>query len=256
VRFFHADSIGNIEACIVKHYKQMEIVSDNRTSFTLLPPWVILSETTVKQSASDASPLLGGQLLRSILTGERYPITLFHAMLTRIRAGNIVSQTKAAVIKAILLRNFTTNTNESEVITMSLNTESDNKPYVLGRLFAVLEKLQRDAAGGALNATIRDRYFANACANPGIVFPTLLRLSMHHSAKLDRPGFYERLKTELLGKLEVEKPFPAALSLEDQGRLIVGYYHQTQDLYTSKKPENKELNEAENAKETNDREEQ
>jgi CRISPR-associated protein Csd1 len=58
---------------------------------------------------------------------------------------------------------------------------------------------------------------------------------MHHSAKLDKPGYYEKLKTDLLGLVDVENPFPAALSLDEQGLFILGYYHQTQVFFTPKK---------------------
>lgn len=117
---------------------------------------------------------------------------------------------------------------------MALNEQTENKPYVLGRLFAVLERLQEQSAGVKLNATIRDKYFANACANPGNAFPTLLKLSMNHTAKLENPVFFEKLKGSLLEKLDADKPFPAALNLEDQGKFILGYYHQRQNFFTKK----------------------
>ena len=230
IRFFLRDSFGNILNNNVQHYAQMEIYSSRREKFPHIPPWMLLSETTVKKSASDAMPLLGGQLLNAITTGSHYPMMLYQAMLTRIRAGEDVNRTKAAIIKAVLIRNY----NESEVTTVALNTETNKKPYILGRLFSVLEQLQNRASGGNLNTTIRERYFASACANPAGVFPTLLKLSMHHSAKLDNAVFYEKLKTELLGKLDIEDPFPQALDLEEQGMFILGYYHQTQDFFTKK----------------------
>jgi CRISPR-associated protein Csd1 len=187
---------------------------------------MILSETTVKKSASDATPLLGGQLLESIITDKAYPLTLFNAILTRIRAGEEINQTKAAVIKAVLIRNF-----KSEVATVSLNKDSKNIPYILGRLFSVLEYLQEKANG---SSTIRQRYFSSACSNPVNVFPTLLSLSMHHADKLDNATWFEKQKSDLISNLDAENPFPSALSLQQQGEFIVGYYHQQQDRYTKK----------------------
>ena len=163
-------------------------------------------------------------------------MTLYNAILTRIRAGEDINKTKASIVKAVLIRNY----NEQEVTTVALNTQISNTPYTLGRLFSVLEKLQKEASGGNLSSTIRDKYFATACANPASVFPTVLKLSMHHAAKLDNAVFYEKLKTELLGKLDAETPFPKALSLDDQGRFILGYYHQTQDFYTKKENKTEE----------------
>jgi CRISPR-associated protein Csd1 len=237
VRFFISNTFGNILNNVLSYYHAMTIVKPNFDKFDFLPPWILLSETTVKKKSGDAAPLLGGQLLNSIITGAIYPLTLYNAIIGRIRAGEEVNRTKAAIIKAVLMRNY----EESEATTMALNLDSDSKPYVLGRLFAVLERLQQQAAGGSLNATIRDRYFSSASSNPGNVFPTLLKLSTHHSAKLDNAVYFEKLKTDLLGRLDEQSPFPTAFSLEDQGRFILGYYHQIQDFFTSKKDkENKE----------------
>jgi len=229
VRFFYQCDFGSLMRNIQEHYDRLAIVSDGRTPYRFLPLWLILSETTVKETASDASPLLGGQLLRSVLTGTDYPLTLYNAILTRIRAGAPVTQAKAAVIKAILIKNKCFK--ESEVTTVSLNEESSIKPYVLGRLFATLEQLQRGAADGQLNRTIHDSYFTSACMNPENVFSTILRLSSHHMAKLrkTKPGYavtLDRRIAELMGKLDEEKPFPSSLGVDDQGRFILGYYHQ------------------------------
>ncbi|MCL2528354.1 MAG: type I-C CRISPR-associated protein Cas8c/Csd1 [Defluviitaleaceae bacterium] len=228
VRFYLADSFGNFIQRIREHYQYMEIVSDGRTKSKRFPIWVILSETTIKKSASDAHPLLAGQMMRQILQGQPYPLTLYNAILGRIRAGDNINQCKAAIIKAILIKNY----DAKEVTTVALNQESTNQAYVLGRLFAVLESLQNRANQGA---TIRERYFASASTNPGSVFPTLLKLSFHHMAKLDSAVFYEKLIGDLLGCVKDDKPFPAALNLENQGKFILGYYHQRQDLFKSKK---------------------
>jgi len=190
---------------------------------------LILSETTVTGTASDATPLLGGQLLRSVLTNSDYPLTLYNAILTRIRTGSPVTQTKAAVIKAILMKNTTFK--ESGVATVSLNEYSANQAYVLGRLFATLEQLQRGSADGLLNRTVYDSYFTSACMSPASVFSTMLCLSSHHLVKLrkTKPGYavtLDRRIAELMDRLNEEKPFPSSLNTGDQGRFILGYYHQ------------------------------
>lgn len=117
---------------------------------------------------------------------------------------------------------------------MSLNPESKNTAYLLGRLFSVLEKIQKDATP-EINTTIKDRYFSSACATPLITFPSLLKLSQHHIAKAEYGYVGENKMAEILDKLEVEdKPFPAHLSLEEQGIFVLGYYHQRNDFYTKK----------------------
>ena len=116
---------------------------------------------------------------------------------------------------------------------MSLNTESSYTPYVLGRLFAVLEGTQQMANPG-INATIKDRFFNSACATPAAVFPILLKLSNSHLKKLDtgKSVYWSRKIGELVEKMETE--FPAHLSLQEQGAFILGYYHETQKRFEKK----------------------
>lgn len=117
---------------------------------------------------------------------------------------------------------------------MALNEQSTIPAYLLGRLFAVLEKVQQEAIGD-VNASIKDRYFTSACASPASVFPILLRLSQHHISKVGAYYHDKRIET-ILNKLDVEKnPIPAHLSLDDQGVFVLGYYHERKDLWTSKK---------------------
>lgn len=117
---------------------------------------------------------------------------------------------------------------------MSLNEQSTLPAYVLGRLFAVLEKAQLEAIPN-LNATIKDRYFTTACASPASVFPVLLRLSHHHIAKAEYGRISDRRIQDLLDLLDLEKnPFPAHLTLDEQGIFILGYYQQRAAFYVSR----------------------
>lgn len=224
VRFFHHNRFGNIVQHITDHYRNLKILG--KSKFAFIPPWMILSETTVKKKTKDVLPLLGGQLFESIISSKIYPMTLYHAILRRIRAGEETNTTKAAIIKAILIKNF-----GSEVATVALNKESNNIPYTLGRLFSILENLQERAIG---SSTIRQSYFSSASTNPSTVFPRLLALSMHHADKLDSSVWFEQQKGDLIDKLDPDNPFPQTLSLQEQGEFIVGYYHQQQERYKKK----------------------
>ena len=104
--------------------------------------------------------------------------------------------------------------------------------YRLGRLFAVLERIQQQAMPG-INATIRDRYYGAASTTPVAVFTTLLRLKNAHLKKLaDGPtAYFERLIGEVV---EPMNEFPRQLALPDQGRFALGYYHQLQAFFTRK----------------------
>ena len=113
---------------------------------------------------------------------------------------------------------------------MALDVTNTNPGYRLGRLFAVLEKIQEEASPG-INATIRDRFYGSASGTPVAAFPHLMKLKNHHLAKLENRGRavnLEKIVGEIMDGLD---DFPTHLSLQDQGRFAVGYYHQRQDFF-------------------------
>lgn len=237
VRFFLRDTFGSFAQNLQKHAEEMVIDCSEKEKFRSLPIWAVVNETTrtVPGQPAKPSPQLAGDLLRAVLTGGRYPATLLNGVTLRIRAEQNVTRGRAAVIKAYYLRNYPTELNK-EVYTVSLN-ETTNVPYLLGRLFSVLEAVQK-AANPGINTTIKDRYFNAACATPGMAFPTLLRLSQKHLRKLNDglATHYDKQITELMAQLP-ESGFPARLSLPDQGKFTIGYYHQTQKRYVKKNEE-------------------
>lgn len=120
---------------------------------------------------------------------------------------------------------------------MALDPLNTNPGYRLGRLFAVLEKIQEEAQPN-INTTIRDRFYGAASTSPVAVFSQLLKLKNHHLAKLENPGRKVNLE-KLIGEIMSGiSEFPAHLTLNDQAYFSVGYYHQRQDFFTSKKGNN------------------
>lgn len=241
IRFFYHNGFGNIVSNIKKHYEDIHIVTDNRGKFDTFPLWALLRET-INAKSSDKMPLpqMSGDLMKSMITGSRYPETLMNQTMLRIRAEHSVTRGRAGIIKAYLIRN-TSNMADGfkEVSTVSLNQESNYTPYVLGRLFAVLEGLQQSANPG-INATIKDRYFNSACATPAAVFPILLKLSNSHLKKLEKGAsvYWSKQIGNLTDRLGLS--FPAHCTLQEQGAFILGYYHQTQKRFEKKSVNNKE----------------
>ncbi len=237
VRFFYRRSFGEIVRNLKRHYEDIQIIADNRSKWGSMPLWALLRET-VNQKASDKSPLpqLAGDVMKSMLSGGRYPETLFSQTMLRIRAEHDITRGKAGILKAYLIRNTSNLPDRDqimEVTKVSLNAESSYTPYVLGRLFAVLEGVQQTANPG-INATIKDRFFNSACATPAAVFPILMKLSNSHIKKLDtgKAVWWSRQIGELTDKLG--DAFPAHLSLQEQGSFVLGYYHQTQKRFEKK----------------------
>lgn len=174
--------------------------------------------------------------MRSILSGTPYPATLLQAALRRIRSDTKerVKPVRAALIKAYLNRfyHFYPSDTFKEVSEL-LDVNQPSVGYQLGRLFATLEKIQEEASPG-INATIKERFYGAACATPVTVFPNLLRLKVHHAAKLDHKGRvveFERLLGEIMGNL---KDFPSHLDIHQQGLFALGYYHQRQAFFQTK----------------------
>ena len=184
-------------------------------------------------NTENVSPKLAGDLARGVLTGTAYPQSLLATMLRRIHSDGEVAYARAAAIKACLVRNSRLRGNPLEVSIM-LDPNSTDPAYCCGRAFALLEVIQKDSAGDGLNRTIKDSYFSSASTTPSLIFPRLCRLSQHHLAKLDTGHRIHREKQlgEVLNNLTV---FPRLLSLEDQGKFVLGYFHQTKDIYTSRK---------------------
>ncbi|NMA24764.1 MAG: type I-C CRISPR-associated protein Cas8c/Csd1, partial [Clostridiales bacterium] len=231
VRFFLMDPFGNMVRNMKEHYERLEIVPDNRNKWKNIPLWALLRETANQKTNDKPSPQMSGDMLRAVLTSGRYPATIYNQVNLRIRAEHDITRGRAAIIKAYLLQN-TQEDHLKEVSTVALNEQSEYTPYVLGRLFSVLEGTQQ-AANPGINSTIKDRFFNSACATPAAVFPILLKLANSHLRKLE--GGMQSYWSKQIGDLTVKLDgFPYNLSLHDQGAFILGYYHQTQKRYEKK----------------------
>lgn len=240
VRFFYQNLFGTILNNIARHYHRMEIVKSFRVDNEYLGIQKMLDET-VNQKSKDKTPVpnMAAMVLKAMLDDSRYPESLYMDTLIRIRAEQgKVTYGRAAIIKAFLIKNRGWKEGEND---MGLNEECKETSYVLGRMFAVLESIQKDANPG-INATIRDRYFNSACATPASIFPVLIKLKNSHIKKIDRGSvagkiYYEKLLADLMGKLDVSEKnagIPKRLSLEEQGKFMLGYYHQIQKKYEKK----------------------
>jgi CRISPR-associated protein Csd1 len=241
IRFWHTDDLGHLAERFGEHYRDL-MIEPAPWRGTLPAIWRLLYETAVQRRAENVPAHLAGEVMRAILTGNRYPRALLAAVIMRMRADGAINGLRTAICKACLARDFRKGI-EKEDVPMGLNRDEPDPAYRLGRLFGVLESVQR-AALGNLNATIRDRYYGAASATPAAVFPMLLRTATHHIAGLRKgkgadwvkkpgqaAGWYDWEIGQILAGFE--QKFPKSFRLEDQGRFAIGYYHQRYQ----KKPE-------------------
>jgi len=235
VRFWQIGTIAEFADRIRRHFEDLRIMKPPKEpEFYSL--WRLLVNIATQDKSENIPPNVAGDFMRSILNGTPYPQTLLQSTLRRIRSDteNRVKPVRAALIKAYLNRYLRAHPNKGEKeIEMALDTEQPSVGYQLGRLFAVLEKIQEEASPG-LNATIRERYYGSACSSPVTVFGTLMRLKNHHLPKLENKGRAVNLE-KLVGEIvDHFDDFPAHLDLHEQGRFAIGYYHQRQDFFTKK----------------------
>lgn len=230
VRFFYRNTLGAIMKNVNDHYARMEIVGN---LFPVTPLWAMLRETVnLHTTDKSPSPVMSGAVARAIFSGTRYPASLLEATTLRIRAERDITPGRAAILKAYYLKNPNSQCPE-EVLHVSLNENSTNIPYTLGRLFAVYEAVQERANPG-INATIKDKYFNSAASTPATIFPILDNLCQKHLRKLDTGLriYYDKQITQLKNILGETNPL--RLTLPEQGSFNLGYYHQKQSIYTKK----------------------
>ena len=233
VRFFWQNSFGTLARNVANHYERLEIVKPAFDKRPTLPVGALLRETVnLNARTPEPEPRLAGDLMLAILNDTPYPATLLYGVALRIRAERTVTRGRAAIIRAYYLKN-SRDENLKEVMTMQLNDQTNYLPYLLGRMFSVLEAVQA-AANPGINATIRDRYFNAASATPATVFPLLLNLAQKHLAKLDKGQeiYYDKQITAICGM--IGETLPARMNLPEQSAFQLGYYHETQKRYTKK----------------------
>lgn len=238
IRFWYEGTVSDLKQKIALHFKDIEIIRPpNAREFLSL--FQILVSTATAGKADNIAPNLGGEIARAVLSGTAYPRTLLAGAVIRCKAEQKVTHARAAAIKGFLVRQSRLAGKKRKEVQVALDTTNDNIGYVLGRLFAVLERIQEQAhkEGGQirLNKTIRDTFFGSASSSPLVTFKRLQDLAIHHLAKIRNSGqnttWLERLMQEVMGKIPPQG-IPSTLMLDDQGRFAVGYYHQRRDFFS------------------------
>lgn len=180
VRFFLRDSFGKLMRNVNEHYERLEIAGAKYPTLTL---WGLLSATVRDPRKQAPSPILSGATARAVFSGTPYPVSLMEAVLLRIRAEQNVTWERAAILKAYLIKNNERKEDHSmfsEVTSVQLNEDCNYTPYLLGRLFRVMEEIQLASTGWSVNRSIKDSYFNSAASTPLSVFGKLFALSNYH----------------------------------------------------------------------------
>lgn len=242
VKFFYKNKFGDMMKHIHEHHLDMQLNETDKQ----IPIWVLKNELKSPVSNKDnLPPDLNVKLFDSILNHKPYPRYLLYTAIYRMKVDQdndkkkfvAVNRKRVRIMKACLTR---LNIIKKEDFCM-LNIENKESAYNCGRLFAVLEMIQRNALGKNVNATIKDKFFSSACSTPYLAFPRLLKLTQNHLGKMTSEGtkiYYEKMLAEIMGNLG--DTFPKALNMEKQGMFILGYYQQKEVFFTKKTTEENE----------------
>ncbi|SEM19841.1 CRISPR-associated protein, Csd1 family [Roseovarius azorensis] len=230
VRFYWTGDFGVLTENYQRYLSDTALQPPPRNGWP--PLWRYLVELAVQGKRENVPPLIAGEWMRAILTGAGYPLTLLSTTLMRIRSDGEVNALRAAILKSVLIRNF-----KSKEAPVALDPANTNKGYMLGRLFAVYEEVQRAALGANVNATIKDKFYGAASATPQKVYRTLDAGSQNHFSKLRKvsPGRavnLEKLLTSITDLMDpCDDPIPASLNSAEQALFGLGYYHQRSDFF-------------------------
>lgn len=190
-----------------------------------------------RTGGTQLSAMLATSWIQAALKGTPYPTALLTLALQRLSDPSLgvrLSETCCAVMKAVLLRM----PGQKREITVALDENNTDMPYLLGRLFAVMERLQEVAIPG-IGAGIRKTHFAAAFHSPANTYPSLLALSAHHAAKTENKRRFsgrwlENMKLKIIDQMP--QKFPARLLPVDQGQWHIGYGQQLAALNAPRQP--------------------
>ncbi|PWL18926.1 type I-C CRISPR-associated protein Cas8c/Csd1 [Falsochrobactrum shanghaiense] len=233
IRFFYEGSFQTLTRRYQRFVSEMRVEPPPRDDYP--PLWRYLVELAVLRKRENVPPNLAGDWMRSILAGTNYPLTLLSTTLMRIRADGEVNALRTGILKAVLMRNY------KMEVPVALDPEERNKGYLLGRLFAVYEEIQRAALGNNVNATIKDKFYASASATPRKVFSMLDAGSANHLSKIGKQSKGRqinlvRLQEEIMDLMEPGKdPYPSSFSANEQALFGLGYHHQHSEFFKSRK---------------------
>lgn len=241
VRFWYESTVADMAINIAQWFDDIRMVKGINSPYPEYMPLLrLLCNLVFEGKSENLPPNLVADTTKAILNGGILPITLLQMAIRRNRAEQSVTYARASLIKAYLNRkirfNCSKNTKKNKEITVSYDPNRQDIGYVLGALFATLEKVQEDSSESKINATIKDRYYGSASSTPLTVFATLIKLSQHHLSKIskikpNRAVYFNRELGEIMNKID---KFPSHLNMEQQGLFAIGYYQKRQDFFVKK----------------------
>lgn len=168
-----------------------------------------------------------------IFKGQPLSKRILVQLLRRIQVEGRMNKLHFAVLKSWLISQ-----KNGRDWTVKLDVKNKNRAYIVGRVFALLEKVHGDARGSS-NESLSNKYFGSMSSTPKTVFAVLMKNYQHHLAKIGARSkgaevYYDKKMIELLANIN---EIPTIFTLDEQAEFTLGYYHEKESLWTKKEEE-------------------
>jgi len=222
VRGMHTSTVEQVAEQVRSYFECIEAAGYTEKP---APIFVLVRSLAVRGKLDSLPPGLAAEVFLSAVLGKPLSNRFLAAAVSRCRAERDVTRPQAALLHLYFQR-------KGRDVPMSLDSSSPDAAYRYGRLLAVLEALQINYHSGRKpNSTIVDRFYAAASTRPATVFPRLLTLAQNHLKTASYADFFGKQITEVLDGLDGANGFRPTLSIEQQGRFALGYFHQRADRF-------------------------
>lgn len=234
VRFFLRDKFGIFMRNIVAHNERMSLRLPNGELTEPVPITSFLYALANPASRDKVvPPLMESAIVEAVLTNQPYPSLVQDYVLHRTITEKSLTWKRAAIIKAYMLQNYKDRPNYSnvlEVASVGLNESCNSQPYVLGRIFAVMDRIHAVSGDFKLTTTIKDRYIIEAATSPRYTFNKLERLNAANLKKLRTSGKfgYAKVMEDIINDLysKMDGPTPEHFGVAQQDKFFLGFHHQ------------------------------
>lgn len=241
VRDWLETTVARVEESVAAWFDGSEIVDPDGVSLRSGHKFGAILYALVRAELDELPPPLPAALFYAILRGAPVPLprTALAAALRRqsldqrkpddLRDPRL-NPARLGLIRAVLNRL----PDQSILMTAQLDPACSDSAYLCGRLFAVFAELQPIALE-SVNAGVVERFYASASVTPSLVMGRLFRNAQNHLSKAEGRGGWRAGAAENIRKdfetisSALGCAFPATLTLEQQGRFALGFYHQKAD---------------------------
>ena len=232
VRDYLEESLPKARANVAAWFRDLKVASTRKRDLgypiATFPLWVLAASMTAPKSGNQPDwPRINDQvprLMAAALKNNEAPLpdSILASCLQRLRAegSNGFRPARMALLKLCLIR-------KGVLMSEKLDPNESNPAYVCGELLAVFDQIQR-AALGNVNATVVDKYYGGFSAAPLTALGVLFENAQNHlrSLRSENAKRAAGLDKRLALTVRKLKDIPEGqLSLADQTRFALGYYH-------------------------------